>query len=175
MKTAWCAAISALALGGSAQAAVVSTWDGGFRIENKAVAIGTTPDRAWQALGEIGRWWNSAHSYSGSASNMTIEMKPGGCWCEALPGGGVEHGRVVLVLPEQRTLRLEGSLGPLQEEGVVGALTWQVKEVDSGVEIVQTYNVGGVRPDMVKNAALIDGVMAEQVEGLRAYLAPPVP
>jgi hypothetical protein len=43
------------------------------------------------------------------------------------------------------------------------------------VEIVQTYHVGGVRPDMVRNAALIDSVMAEQVEGLRAYLQPDGP
>ena len=173
MRVALCAA-AALAIGGPASAAVVSSWEGGFRIENKATAS-VTPDRAWQALGEIGRWWSSAHTYSGSNANMTIEMKPGGCWCEALPGGGVEHGRVVLVLPEQRTLRIEGSLGPLQDEGVVGALTWKINEIPGGVEIVQTYHVGGVGPDMLKNAALIDGVMAEQVEGLRAYLQPDGP
>ena len=175
MKTVLMAATAALALGGAAQAAVVETWDSGFRIENRAVATSATPDQAWQALGEIGRWWNSSHSYSGSASNMTIEMKPGGCWCEALPGGGVEHGRVILVWPEQRTLRIDGALGPLQEEGVSASLTWQVRETDGGVEIIQTYHVGGVRPEMMKNAGLVDQVLAEQVEGLRTYLQPPAP
>ena len=84
--------MAALAMAGSAQAAVVSTAEVGFRIENRA-QVAATPDRAWQALGEIGRWWSSSHTYSGDAANVTIEMKPGGCWCEALPGGGIEHGR----------------------------------------------------------------------------------
>lgn len=171
MRLAVGAALAAMALAGPAAAAVVGAGDSGFRIENRA-AVATTADRAWTALGEIGRWWNDAHTYSGSASNMTIEMKPGGCWCEALPGGGVEHGRVILVWPEQRMLRIEGALGPLQDEGVTGALTWQVKETTDGVEIVQTYHVGGVRPEMAKNAALIDAVMAEQLKGLGAYLSP---
>ena len=175
MKTAICAATAALALGGSAQAAVVNTWESGFRIENRAVATTATADQAWTALGQIGHWWASEHTYSGSNGNLTIEMKPGGCWCEALPGGGVEHGRVVLVWPEQRMLRIDGALGPLQDEGVSAALTWQIKEVTGGVEIVQTYHVGGVRPEMMKNASLIDQVLAQQVEYLRAYLQPPVP
>lgn len=175
MKTACLAAMAALAMGGAARAEVVSAWDSGFRIENKAVATGTSPDDAWLALGEIGRWWNSSHTYSGSNSNLTIEMVPGGCWCEALPGGGVAHGRVVLVQPETRTLRIDGALGPLQEEGVSAALTWRIAEVDGGVEIIQTYHVGGVRPEMMKNAELIDQVLAEQVEGLRAYLQAAVP
>lgn len=168
-------AAAILTLGGPAQAAVVSSWESGFRIENRAVATGVTADQAWRALGEIGSWWSSSHTYSGSAGNMTIRMRPGGCWCEALPGGGVEHGRVVLVQPEQRTLRIDGALGPLQEEGVAAALTWRIEEIDDGVEIIQTYNVGGVRPEMMKNAKLVDKVLAEQVEGLRAYLAPAVP
>ena len=174
MKTTICAAAAAFAMAGSAQAAVVSSWESGFRIENRVTAsVGA--DQAWTALGRIGSWWSSDHTYSGSASNMTMPLKPGACWCEALPGGGVEHGRVVLVLPEQRMVRVEGSVGPLQDEGVAGALTWKVNEVPGGVEIVQTYHVGGVRPDMVKNAALIDKVMGEQVEGLRTYLQPAVP
>ena len=70
-------------------------------------------------------------------------------------------------------LRVEGSLGPLQDEGVTGALTWTLKPTDTGVEIVQTYNIGGVRPEMVKNAALIDGVIAEQLTRLKAYLEKP--
>lgn len=174
MRIAVCAAATALALSGSAQAAVVSSWESGFRIENKAT-VSTTPETAWQALGEIGSWWNSEHTYSGSASNMTMPLKPGACWCEALPGGGIEHGRVIMVWPEQRMVRIDGAVGPLQDEGVAGALTWKVNEVPGGVEIVQTYHVGGVRPEMLKNAGLVDQVMAEQLEGLRAYLQPAIP
>lgn len=160
---------AALMLAGPAQAEVKSSWEAGFRIENRA-GVAATPDEAWLALGEIGRWWSSAHSYSGDAANMTMPLKPGACWCEALPGGGVEHGRVIMALPQARTLRIDGAVGPLQDEGVAGALTWQVNAAPGGVEIVQTYNVGGVRPEMVRNAALVDQVMAEQLAGLKAYL-----
>jgi hypothetical protein len=174
MRLALCAAATALAVSGPAQAAVVSAWENGFRIENRATAS-ATPEQAWTALGEIGSWWSSDHTYSGSASNMTMPLKPGGCWCEALPGGGVEHGRVVMALPERGMLRIEGSIGPLQDEGVSGALTWKVNEIPGGVEIVQTYNVGGVRPDTAKNAARFDTVLGEQLESLRAYIQPAIP
>jgi hypothetical protein len=172
MRTIVIAAL--LALAGPAQAEVKSSWEGGFRIENRA-SVSATPQQAWTALGMIGRWWSSEHTYTGDASNMTMALRPGACWCEAIPGGGIEHGRVVMVRPYQRTLRIEGAVGPLQDEGVSGALTWQVNEKPGGAEIVQTYNVGGVRPEMVKNAGLIDQVMAEQLDGLRAYLQPAIP
>lgn len=166
------AAAAALMLAGPAHAEVKSTWESGFRLENRA-RIPATREQTWFALAQIGRWWSSEHTYSGDARNMTISLKPGGCWCEAVAGGGIEHGRVVLVWPEKGTLRLDGAVGPLQDEGVSGALTWQINEVDGGgVEVVQTYNVGGVRPEMVKNAALVDKVMAEQLAGLKAFIRP---
>lgn len=172
MRMALCAA--ALAMAGAAQAEVKSASDSGFRIENR-VTVSASPEQAWIALGEIGRWWSSTHTYSGDAANMTMPLRPGACWCEAIPGGGIEHGRVILVWPEQRTLRIEGGVGPLQEEGVSGALTFQIKPAPGGAEIVQTYNVGGARPETVKNATLVDQVLAEQLNGLRAYLQPAIP
>jgi hypothetical protein len=168
------AAIAALTLAGGAHAEVKQTWEAGFTVENRAIAD-TTPEQAWIALGQVGRWWSGDHTYSLNGANMTIEMTPGGCWCEAIPGGGVEHGRVVLVLPKQKMLRIETALGPLQQTGVSGALTWQITEADGGVEIVQTYNVGGASPETVAFAAAVDHVLAGQLEGLRAYLSPPIP
>ena len=165
-------AAAVLMLAGPAHAEVKATWDGGFRLENRAT-LSATREQTWFALAQIGRWWNSEHTYSGDARNMVISLKPGGCWCEVLPGGGIEHGRVILAWPEKGTLRLEAALGPLQDEGVSGALTWQINELkDGGVEVVQTYNVGGVRPEMVRNAALIDGVMAEQLGRLKGFIRP---
>jgi uncharacterized protein YndB with AHSA1/START domain len=162
--------LAVMALAAPAHAKVLSTSDSGFRIENRAT-IPATKAQAWTALGEIGRWWNSSHTYSGDANNMTIALKAGGCWCEAIPGGGVEHGRVVMVLPEKGTLRIDSATGPLQDEGVAGALTWQIKEIDGGVEVVQTYNVGGARPEIVKIAPMVDKVMGEQLERLKTYIA----
>src|SRR3990167_7728789 len=99
-------AAMAAAMALPAQAEVKSLSSSGFRLENR-VTIAAPPDKVYAALGQIGSWWDDAHTYTGKASNMTIELKPGGCFCETFQkGGGVEHGRVVLAWPAQ-TLRLE--------------------------------------------------------------------
>lgn len=161
------------AAAGTASAEVVERREDGFRLRNSVTVEGVTAARAYQALGEIGRWWEDGHTYSGDAANMSLALQPGGCFCEALPGGGVEHGRVVLAWPQQGMLRLEGGLGPLQEAGVAAALTFQVTARGDGVEIVQTYNVGGAAPETVGGAELIDMVLRTQLEGLAAYLRGP--
>ncbi|RPI48273.1 MAG: hypothetical protein EHM55_25855 [Acidobacteria bacterium] len=88
---------------------------------------------------------------------------------ETLPGGGVQHGTVALAWPG-RTLRIIGSLGPLQEMGVAGAMTWQFEKAAAGTTITFTYVVGGY-PTMPfeKLAPLVDGVMAVQMKALKAY------
>lgn len=170
---AWILAFAAAAaLSGAASAEVVERRDDGYRLRNTVTAPGVSAARAYAALGEVDRWWDAAHTYSGEAANLSLEMRPGGCFCEALDGGGVEHGRVVLAWPAQGTLRLTGGLGPLQGEGVAAVLTWQVRPLDEGgVEIVQTYNIGGAAPETLDWAGLVDEVMRTQLERLAAYLA----
>ena len=165
------AAIGAAALlfgAGGASAEVKSTWEDGLRTENRVV-IAAPPEKVYAALGEIGRWWNGEHSYSGDSKNMTIALTPGGCFCEALPGGGVKHGEVILAWPGT-TLRIQGGFGPLQDEGASGALTFNLKKVEGGTEVIQTYSIGGLRPDMVKAAPLFDSVFGEQLTRFKSYV-----
>lgn len=162
-------AAAALLLGaGAASAEVKSTWEDGLRTENRVV-IAASPDKVYLALGEIGRWWNGEHSYSGDAKNMTIVLAPGGCFCEALPGGGVKHGEVILAWPGT-TLRIQGGFGPLQDEGASGALTFNLKAVDGGTEVIQTYAIGGLRPEMVKAGPIFDRVVGEQLTRFKRYV-----
>jgi hypothetical protein len=125
-------------------------------------------------LGHIGAWWSSAHTYSQDARNLSIELKPGGCWCEALPGGGgARHMTVVNVQPE-RMLRATGGLGPLQGLGVAGALTIALKGEDDHTTVTWTYDVGGHEKgglDML--AGPVDGVLGEQARRLKAYAEAP--
>lgn len=172
MRSALAAAATLLAT--SAQAAVISTSPTGFHIENKATVV-ATPDQVWTALGQVGSWWNSEHTYSGSASNMTMPLQVGACFCEALPGGGVEHGRVIAVWPDRKLLRVQAALGPLQDKGVSAVLTFQVRAVDGGSEVVETYNVGGATPEVIQMAPAVDGVLAEQLSGLKSYVEPHMP
>src|SRR5687768_5662766 len=119
-------AAAGVALAGSARAEVKDAWDAGFTSRNVAEVTGRA-DRVYAALGEIGKWWSNDHTYSGNASNMTLPLKAGACFCETWPAGGVAHGTVVLAWPAQQTLRVSAALGPLQQMGASGALTWEIK------------------------------------------------
>lgn len=134
------------------------------------ITVPGTPDAAYKAVVNVAAWWNKDHTYSGDSGQMSIAATPGGCFCEKLPGGGVQHGTVALAWPGQ-TLRIIGSLGPLQEMGVAGAMTWQFDTDPSGTRITFTYVVGG-NPTMPfeKLAPLVDSVLALQMNGLRAYV-----
>lgn len=166
--------ISAIALMGAiaspAMAEVKSASPVGFELEAKAV-LPVPPDEAYAALTRIGAWWDSAHTYSGRASNLTLDARAGGCFCEGIPDGdgAIEHMRVVYVQPG-RTLRLQGGLGPLQAEGVAGTLTWSLRPVAGGTEVVQTYVVGGyVRGGADRIAPLVDQVLGGQLTRFASY------
>ena len=80
--------------------------------------------------------------------------------------------RVIQALPG-RVLRMSGGLGPLQERGAsTGTMTWTLRDVPGGTEIVSRYLVSGhVRGDTGSYAAPVDAVLREQFERLRAHLA----
>lgn len=154
-----------------AGAEIKSMTDQGFEV-SKTVIVKADPKHVYETLGKPGLWWSSAHTYSGDAKNMTMVLKAGGCFCEAIPksGGEVEHGRVVYAQPGQ-ALRLSSALGPLQGEGVAGSLTWSLKKVEGGTEITQSYVVGGyIRGGPKQWASAVDMVTGEQLDRLKALL-----
>jgi uncharacterized protein YndB with AHSA1/START domain len=169
MRTLALAALAALSLAGAARAEVVDKGPSHFRLKFTQ-QIAAPPEKVFQALGQIGQWWDSAHTYSGKASNMTMPLQANACFCETLPaGGGVRHGVVELVIPN-RMLRLDAALGPLQDEGVSAALFFQLKPKDGGTELSTTYNVGGARDFVVSIAPGVDGVLGGAVERLKRYV-----
>jgi uncharacterized protein YndB with AHSA1/START domain len=95
----------------------------GFEVATMAT-IAAPPDRVYAVFGEVGHWWDSSHTFSRDAANLSMELRAGGCFCERLKdGGSVQHLQVVYAAPGQE-LRLRGALGPLQTEGVDGTLSW---------------------------------------------------
>ena len=53
------------------------------------VSVNAPVAKVYDALvGQIGSWWDSEHTYSGDAKNLSIDARPGGCFCEKLPNGG---------------------------------------------------------------------------------------
>ncbi len=165
-----CAALAGSALAGNARAEVLSVASNGFEVR-ETVHVAAPADKAYAALLLPARWWNSAHTFSGNAANLTLDARAGGCWCETLPdGGSVEHLQVVYVAPG-KVLRLRGALGPFQGLGVDGALTWSVKSNANGTEISVSYAAGGYNKDgfdALSKAA--DHVLGDQIERLRKFI-----
>ena len=157
----------------SAAADVVDKSASGFTLRT-SVQVNAPADRVFRALVDVGAWWGSDHTYSGDARNMSIAPVPGGCFCETLPnGGGVEHGRVVNIVPGS-LLRLDGALGPLQELAVTGSMTWQIAGAQGGGQgstVTMIYVVGGyVAGGLEKLAPLVDQVLSQQVQFLKAHV-----
>jgi hypothetical protein len=176
-------ALALLALSGPAASEVTAVSDAGFVIRLEAETPASKND-TWRALIAPGKWWSSAHTYSGNAANMYLDAQASGCFCEKLPKpagepegqrmGSVEHMHVVYADPPQGVLRMKGGLGPLQGESVTGTLTITVKPTPQGSRIIWEYVVGGY--NRIKNedlAPAVDGVLSEQLTRLAALIAPP--
>ena len=159
-----------LVLGAARQASaeVVDAGATGFSIKVNA-EVNAPPSTVFRLLSEqIGRWWDSAHTFSGSAANMTIEPRVGGCFCERLKNGAVQH-MIVTHIDAPRVLVLHGGLGPLSSMGVAGALEWALEERSGRTQLQVVYNVGGyIKGDFTKLAPLVDGVITNQVKRLKA-------
>ena len=160
----------AVSIGRPAAAEVISAGQNGFEIR-ETVHVAAAPDKAYAALLQPARWWSSEHTFSGSAANLTLDARAGGCWCETLPdGGSVEHMRVVNIAPG-KVLRLRGALGPLQGLGVEGAMTLSVKAAASGTDITISYAAGGYAKDGLDGLSkVVDHVLGEQLERLRKLI-----
>ena len=154
-----------------ASAEIVSAGPNGFSVRHVAEMPNVAAPAVWAALSDVGKWWDGEHTYSGEARNLTLEPVVRGCFCERLSlYAGIEHMAVVYAQPA-KTLRLTGALGPLQEFGVAGALTFQIEAAGGGSRLTVTYNVGGFadRP-LADWAPIVDEVLGGQVKRLARYV-----
>ncbi len=147
-----------------APAEIVRASDTSFATQHRLM-IAAPPAKVWQTLIQPARWWDGAHTYSGNAANLSLEARPGGCWCEKTASGGVEHMRIVY-LAANDTLRLTGGLGPLQAMPVTTVLTVMLKPAGTGTELTASYAVAG--PGLGGIAAPVDGVLGGQWTRLKA-------
>jgi hypothetical protein len=133
-----------------------------------SVGLETTPEDIYGAVGEIGQWWNPAHTYSGDAANLTLPLEVGACFCEALKDGKTfQHGRVTETDPELGVL-LDAPLGPLK--GKATKADWSIgwSPANAGWELVMTYVVRG--PGVGALAEPVDGVMGDQFSRLARFI-----
>lgn len=161
-----------LALAAPASAEVLQASSNGFEVQ-QTVQLVAPPRQAWAALGRIGGWWDPEHTYSGKSANMSLELRPGGCFCERVPaeGGGIEHMRVAYVVPGKR-LVMTGGLGPLLYEATSTVMDIQIAPSGAGSKLTLNYRAAGFHKGGADQlAAPVDGVLAEQMKRLRAFVA----
>jgi uncharacterized protein YndB with AHSA1/START domain len=154
----------------AAQGETSNVSGGGFTVTHSMV-LAAEPDQVWQAFTQLPRWWKSAHTWSGQASNLSLDAQAGGCWCERWGNGAsAVHGRVLLALPGQ-ALRLQAWLGPLQEMPIAGVLTFGTAKRDGQTRLRVTYRVAGAADaGLDKLANPVDEVVGEQVKRLKAFI-----
>jgi uncharacterized protein YndB with AHSA1/START domain len=149
------------------QAEVVHAAESGFEIK-MSVPVAATPEQAYAQFLKIDEWWSPKHTWFGKAENLSIEPRAGGCFCERAGDESVLHMTVAYVSPN-REVRLLGGLGPLQQMGLQGVLTFKFIPVsDNETRIVQIYRVTGYDPNGLKALApIVDKVQTLQLDRLR--------
>lgn len=161
-------ATAASLIAAPARADVVAVAPNGFHLRH-SVSLPVPPKAAFEAFGAVEKWWNADHSYSGDPSRLSMQLRPGGCFCETLPGGGVEHMRLAYV-DAPRRLVLTGGLGPLLLQAVNGAMDVRVEQSATGSKVSIDYKASGFASGGAeKLAPLVDSVLAEQFARFAAY------
>jgi len=114
------------------------------------------PDGVADAFSQVQQWWDPAHSYTGDAANLSLDLVPGGCWCEAMPDGSrFDHGRVEAVALGE--VRLHAPFGPLRTMATRAELVVTYALVDGVVLPSWTFIVEG--PGVGALAEPVDGVI----------------
>ena len=160
-------AVALLALAATpALAEVKSVTPGGFEVGG-TLAINASPVRVWAVLTTPDVWWSRDHRWFKN-STLSLDLAPGGCWCEAAADGRVaRHLETALVEPGSK-LVLRGGLGPLQGQGASGGLTFDLRAEGEGSILTWAYVVGGYAPGGLEAwATPVDGVLSAQLASLK--------
>ena len=179
MKNFFCAATAVLAISAPAAAEVKNATETGFNVVHFA-AVSVEPDIIWKRLIAPKTYWSKTHSWSGSSDGFYIDAQAGGCFCElfqekgadgkTITTGSVEHMRVIFAQPG-KVLRMQGALGPLQSEAILGTLTVAMEPLKDGkgTKLSFSYVVGGhMRYKVADIAPAVDKVLGEQFKSLIA-------
>jgi uncharacterized protein YndB with AHSA1/START domain len=152
------------------RAAVADSAANGFTVKLE-LNIQAPPQDVYYRVVRVGDWWNSMHTFSGDAHNLSIEDKAMGCFCEKLPSGGSVRHMVVVYADPGKKLVLSGALGPLQSIAATGSMTIQLAPAGGGTKLTVGYAVTGyLAAGMNTWAAPVDSVLTEQFTRLKSLI-----
>lgn len=125
-----------------------------------------SPEEVWHKLIDPSQWWDSDHTYSGDAQNLSLDLRAGGLWAEDWSDGSVAHGQVLYVSPN-RVLRLEAPFGPLQGKAINAVWTISLQQADEGTLIIFDFIANGTdNSGLDELAAAVDFVKSAAIESL---------
>src|SRR5262249_12865417 len=109
--------------------------------------------------------------WTGKASNLSIQPRAGGCFCES--GNGLQtQVMVVSFVDPGKLMRMQGGLGPLQGMGLNGTREWRFSHAKSaGTQITLGYCACAyTQDDLRKLTGVVDQVLGQMLGGLGSYL-----
>lgn len=146
---------------------VIENDSNGFVTES-IVSIRASAEHVFDTLGKISKWWDSNHTYTLDATNLSLDLRVGGRFLEEMENGqGVVHSTVIFS-KRGELLRLSGALGPLQMLGAHGTLTFQFEPSELGVDLHAKYVV--MARNLQEWAAAVERVLQEQLIRLKHFI-----
>lgn len=156
---------------GSAPAEILSSGPDHYTLYHEA-ETSFSPEEAWDRLIDPASWWSPAHTYSGDAANLSLDLQAGGLWREDWQGGSVAHGRVLSV-QHAAALRLDAPFGPLQGMAVNVVWTITISPTETGARIIfDEVATGSAQTGLDAIAPAVDAVKQEAIERLAAAPQP---
>lgn len=149
-------AAAALALSAAPAAAeIVTRSENAFTLRYTA-GMQVAPKDAAPAMTKLASWWDKDHTYTGDSANLSLDLSPGGCWCETLDSGDAfDHGRTVSVGSDR--LVFDAPFGPLRGKATKAELVVEWPPANRDGQITWTFVVEG--PGVGAMADTVDGVM----------------
>ena len=156
-----------LGLSSPSMAKVVSANDIGFVVENE-VSVSVSANQAFELfVSQVDQWWPKDHSWWGEEGTFRIDTQAGGCFCETAGAKSAEHMHIVFVDPGNK-ITMTGALGPLQDMGMSGALTFSFIELDGVTKVIMRNSVHGIfNGEVSPLAEIVDAVQRMQINGFK--------
>lgn len=163
--------VALVPFGSTVLAEVLESAPQGFTVQSQ-VSLTATPDQAYRAFVEkVGKWWDSDHTFFGSADNLSIEPVAQGCFCEKAPSGRQALHLTVVFVDPGKQIRLSGGLGPLQGYPVSGIMSVEFSSEDESTEVTLTYRVSGhVKSGLESWAGAVDTVLNQQLNRFKDFV-----
>ena len=161
----------------------------GFSITNESESYAPVEVVYSHFIQHVDMWWPKDHTWW--KGSLRIDEQAGGCFCETTDSASAAHMQISYVEPNKKVV-MTGGLGPLQEMGLTGALTWEFTTIEvtgpsnddtkasttSKTKVTLTYNASGnihfggskaSEEDAVNLVNVVDKVQAQQLNALATF------